>query len=612
MIDFSKRDWVLIGAFDGNGVNQSVVSALQTAIELEISQSPYVNVVSRDRVSDVLKLMKKDPSTRLDPEIAREVSLRDGHIRLLINGTINAIGNRYQIALKIIDPVDGQLISGIREQAESEKEILPTIERLSRLLRLKLGESLSSLNQYAYPLAPVTTSSLEALSYYSKALQEANRIHWPMALNYLEQALRHDSTFAMAYLVKAYAYLWIGEPLRAQKEFEHALHFSDRLSDRERYFLLGSYAQNVSGDFNKAIEFYQMLLSIYPDHYWAHKNISICYTWLNRLDDWERHIRECLRIRPLNPATYSDLGIMELFVKGRVDTAANYFTKVLKLDPNFPIEIPYLKDLFRFWEYGQYEAADQIFENLQAKQFPGFFPESRITINWFLARYLIIRGKYNQAISLLQKAEEDAIRLKKYDLSAWSRLDLAFIYQAQKKTKAFREQLRWIEKYGQGMVRISALAWYAHDLLKSGQMLQLGNLIQKLNLENGQPIPDFKHIRIQGQLELAKKVFYFLLQGQSALTNKDTSTAITYFRKVLQLAPRFSFPALTTLTARPYLKTLEELAELYEQQKNYKKAKIAWQSIVNKKFLTITTPGAAIIWTNAYSHLQNIHKFYSH
>ncbi len=46
-------------------------------------------------------------------------------------------------------------------------------------------------------------------------------------------------------------------------------------SDRERYFILASYYERFAEDYEKAIQSYEVLVRLYPDHYWAVNNLAL-------------------------------------------------------------------------------------------------------------------------------------------------------------------------------------------------------------------------------------------------------------------------------------------------------------------------------------------------
>lgn len=62
---FQGRDWVLIAAFENKTGETVLDGTLEYALERELSNSPFVNVAPRERIEDVLQLMR--PSTLSNP-----------------------------------------------------------------------------------------------------------------------------------------------------------------------------------------------------------------------------------------------------------------------------------------------------------------------------------------------------------------------------------------------------------------------------------------------------------------------------------------------------------------------------------------------------------------
>ncbi len=172
--NFSNRDWVLISNFDNRTGEEVFEYALRTALEIEISESKYVNVVPKGRVMDILNLMKQNPGKKIDRELGREICLRDGNIQLLVSGSLYKIGDTYSISVKLIEPVQNAIIKIFSEKVNDQQQILPVISRLAVSIRRELGESIKSLPKVKGSLELVTTPSLKALNFYSKGYSYMN------------------------------------------------------------------------------------------------------------------------------------------------------------------------------------------------------------------------------------------------------------------------------------------------------------------------------------------------------------------------------------------------------------------------------------------------------
>ena len=131
----------LVAPFVNRTGDPAFDEVLELALERELVNSKFVNVVPRPRIEDVLALMKRPPDTRLDDALAREVAVRDGGIRALLTGRINRIGADYVLTTSIVDPLDGQTLATISHNAEQSSDLLAAIRAQALDVRRVLGEA---------------------------------------------------------------------------------------------------------------------------------------------------------------------------------------------------------------------------------------------------------------------------------------------------------------------------------------------------------------------------------------------------------------------------------------------------------------------------------------
>ena len=221
--------------------------------------------------------MQRPDTSRLTAAIGREVALREGFKAVLV-GEVSRLGDGYVISAQLLGADSGQVLAGYRETAGNASEIIPAVDRLSRALRRRIGESLARIRANP-PLAAVTTGSLDALRRYSLGLR-AHRAGRPEdALTLYESATRLDSTFAMAWQGVAII-LWNlnRDPGRQQDALTRAYSLRDRLPERERYTTEARYFEEVLGDAPKAREAFRALLALDPQHAAALTNLGLI-TW---------------------------------------------------------------------------------------------------------------------------------------------------------------------------------------------------------------------------------------------------------------------------------------------------------------------------------------------
>jgi tetratricopeptide (TPR) repeat protein len=296
-LDFKGRDWVLITAFENRTGNAVLDGTLEFALESELSNSPFVNVVPRDRVEDTFALMRKPADTPLDLKVAREITARDSLIRAVVTGRVERLGPSYVLTSRIINPDDGAVIVTLSEDARQEQDLLPAVRRHSFRLRETLGEMASTIRRSEIALERVTTPSLRAAQLYSRA---AVLTRWRegtsmpgAAEQFLTQAVAEDPDFASAHILLARVMRNLRRPEEdVMAHARRASELADRTSDIERYFIEGNYqlvlansfiARGGQGDptadahLDRAISAFEALLRIKPDHNWGTEFLSQAY-----------------------------------------------------------------------------------------------------------------------------------------------------------------------------------------------------------------------------------------------------------------------------------------------------------------------------------------------
>lgn len=291
---------VLVAHFENRTGDTALDGTLEYAMQRELSNSGFLQVVPSERVDDVLRLMKKPVNTPLEQAMAREVCLRDGTIQELVTGQVAKLGSVYVLSATIVDPRTGAILHSVSEEANTATAIPSAVRRLSNQVRNVAGESLAQIKESNASLEQATTPSLRALQLYSQGMVFVNEERWGPAAELLEQAVQADPDFASAHVYLAWCDLQLGHGRQANLHFKRAFELADTATDRERYFILGSYYDSV-GQAEKSIESYEVLVRLFPDHYWGENNLQIAYEAAGRYGE---AIAESTKQAQLHPNDY--------------------------------------------------------------------------------------------------------------------------------------------------------------------------------------------------------------------------------------------------------------------------------------------------------------------
>jgi tetratricopeptide (TPR) repeat protein len=228
----------------------------------------------------------------LTEALVREMAEREG-VKAFVTGDVAALGSGYSVSASLISVAGGAVLASVREVARDSTEVIGAVDRVSSALRRGAGESLWSVRA-SPPLQQVTTGSLEALRLYSQAVkagdQDGDRT---TAIPLLQQAVQHDTMFAMAYR-KLGAYLGnIREQAGADAALQRALKYRDRLPETERYLTLGAFYDNAALP-DSALVAYRTLLQFDPANTVALNNSAAQYVTLHDFHKAEQFRRRAL------------------------------------------------------------------------------------------------------------------------------------------------------------------------------------------------------------------------------------------------------------------------------------------------------------------------------
>jgi DNA-binding winged helix-turn-helix (wHTH) protein len=196
----SAKDTVVLADFANSTGDHVFDDTLRQGLAVQLEQSPYLSLVSDNRIRHTLALMGEPEDASLTPKTARQVCERLGGTAV-IEGSIARIGTGYVLGLHAADCSTGETVDDEQLQVAREEGVLGALTQISGKFRSHAGESLATIQRHATPLAEATTPSLEALKAYSAAWKVAFS-NPQEAISLLERAIQIDSNFAMAFRFK--------------------------------------------------------------------------------------------------------------------------------------------------------------------------------------------------------------------------------------------------------------------------------------------------------------------------------------------------------------------------------------------------------------------------
>jgi serine/threonine protein kinase/tetratricopeptide (TPR) repeat protein len=302
----TDKDTVVLADFSNSTGDPVFDDTLKTALSVSLNQSPFLNVLSENKVAATLKLMTRPADTKLTPDVTRELCQRAGS-KAYIAGSIASLGSQYVLGLKAVNCQSGDPLAQEQVTASSKEKVLDALGSVASKLRGELGESLTTVQRLDVPLSEATTSSLEALQAYSLGLKTDREKGPAGALPYGQRAIQLDPNFAMGYLAVGNVYSTMGELGRGREYLTKAFELREHASEREKLRITSIYYKDVTGELEKAAQTLQEFIASYPRHTGARTDLGNAYDQQGQYEKGAEEHSEALRLAPDVGTEYANL-----------------------------------------------------------------------------------------------------------------------------------------------------------------------------------------------------------------------------------------------------------------------------------------------------------------
>lgn len=312
---FEIRDKLMVADVDNLTGDQVFDLALRTAIEADLQQSPYATIFDKPQIAETLRLMRMDPSSRVDEGLGYEVC-RFGQVRAFILPRIMSVGEAYELQAILIDPVRRRHVDRIRITAKGKEDVLlHGIDKLAEQVRSRLGESLQSIEKADRPVVNVTTSSWDALNYMSMGLAKWQEGKYKEAAALLELALEKDPQFVDARGSLGLVLIqFLNEKEKGKAMLRQALQDAQAqdLPQRDLLKLKATHKQFVEEDLPGALEEYRLLQQLYPDFMPPWNNSGRILMAMGKYSEAAAMFEKAAEVAPRNSIPLQNLWYVQL------------------------------------------------------------------------------------------------------------------------------------------------------------------------------------------------------------------------------------------------------------------------------------------------------------
>jgi len=316
----TEKDTIVLTDFMNTTGDVVFDGTLRQGLAIQLEQSPFLNIISDQTVSQILRQMGKTADARVTPQIAHEVCQRTGST-VVLESSIADLGGQFVLGFKAVNCTTGETLSNVQERAVAKNQVLGALDDAAAQLRKELGESLVTVQKHDMPLELATTPSLEALQAFSLGRRTVvGKGDSAAAVPFFQRAIQIDSKFAVAYAALGTTYNNLGERSLATENARKAYDLRDRVSGPEKFTIESFYFNFVTGDLEKALQVNELWIQNYPREWLPRNNTGIIYFRLGQYDKALAELQGAFRLEPDSSIAHANLA-SAYFYLDRLDEA---------------------------------------------------------------------------------------------------------------------------------------------------------------------------------------------------------------------------------------------------------------------------------------------------
>jgi serine/threonine protein kinase/tetratricopeptide (TPR) repeat protein len=269
----TDKDTIVLADFLNTTGDPVFDGTLRQGMAVQLEQSPFLSLISEERILRTLSLMGQSSDARLTPELAHEVCERTASAAVL-DGSIASLGSQYVLGLRAKDCRTGDILDEEQVEVARKEDVLNALTEIASKFRMRVGESLATVEKHDTPLAEATTPSLEALKAYSMGWKVTASQGGDTAVPFFKRAVEIDPQFAIAYASLGLMYGAMGETELGTENIKRAYQLRDRVSDNEKFFITAYYDGRATGNQKKAQQTCEAWAQAYPREWKPHSFLA--------------------------------------------------------------------------------------------------------------------------------------------------------------------------------------------------------------------------------------------------------------------------------------------------------------------------------------------------
>jgi len=398
-----------------------------------LSGSNYLQVVSSQRLFDILKQLGQEGSRVITPDIASQVA-KKATAKWMLTGSILQSRPSWVVSAQLVDVATGNVLASPTVRGRPGEEIFDVVDRLTAGIKGNLALPAAALAELDRPVMQLTSGSADAYALYIEGRDLENQYRKVEAEKSYLAALRLDSTFAMAHygLALIRASLW-DDFAGAKEELKKAMQYSDRASDLDRLYITGLdfWFENRMADaiktyeritkehpdekeaytflatiyriapevqnLNRAVALYDTLLTLDPLYSEAYNMLAYIYDEQGNFEKSILAANTYISLQPDRPNPYDSRA--ELYARnGQLEASLASYLKALEIDSNFTSAYDGAFAMYMF--LGRHDDAARLSRYFLTQE----NPDARLHGLKLQVNLAMYRGQFKEALRLLDSA----------------------------------------------------------------------------------------------------------------------------------------------------------------------------------------------------------------
>jgi serine/threonine protein kinase/tetratricopeptide (TPR) repeat protein len=310
-------------------LNRGLTEMLTT----NLAQVKGLDVLSTERILAEIQRMGKKETTELDPASALKVA-RNTDADAFVTGTLLRVGpKQLRLDVQVQDTKSGQILFSDKVEAADVQGIFSMVDAVTGRVAQRFVPA-ANMATNTPSIEEAATSDLEAYRHYQLGVDLAHRFLIAEAVRELEEAVRLDPQFALAYWRLAGGYAFQGDLRKSQELWPKIEQLQSRLPRQD---LLEFQAQEAmrAGDEAEGRHILESLLKEFPRQDNARARLALSLYSADEPDRAISLLKDGLQLDPRNDILLNMLGYSQA-VNGNLAAALQANDQYVALRPNDP------------------------------------------------------------------------------------------------------------------------------------------------------------------------------------------------------------------------------------------------------------------------------------